>query len=48
MNIENLPREQFGDTPETQDITPLWGLAWRTRAAAWMVKNKTFLLNAVR
>lgn len=27
-------------TPETTDAAPLWGLAWRTRAAAWMLRHR--------
>jgi hypothetical protein len=30
-------------TPETDDPAPLWGLAWRTRAAAWMLRNRALL-----
>lgn len=30
-------------TPETKDAAPLWGLAWRTRAAAWMLRNRPML-----
>jgi hypothetical protein len=30
-------------TPETDDPAPLWGLAWRTRAAAWMLRNRSLL-----
>jgi hypothetical protein len=34
-------------TPETVDATPLWGLAWRTRAAAWMLRNRLLLNRAL-
>ncbi|HWF12445.1 MAG TPA: phosphotransferase [Candidatus Acidoferrales bacterium] len=34
-------------TPESQDATPLWGLAWRTRAAAWMLRNRTLFDRAL-
>jgi hypothetical protein len=34
-------------TPDTADATPLWGLAWRTRAAAWMLRNRTMLERAL-
>jgi len=27
-------------TPETKDISPLWGITWRTRSASWMLKNR--------
>jgi Ser/Thr protein kinase RdoA (MazF antagonist) len=30
-------------TPETDDATPLWGLAWRTRSAAWMLRNRRLI-----
>lgn len=32
-------------TPETTDPEPLWGVTWRTRAAAWMTQHRA-LLNA--
>lgn len=35
-------------TPDTIDTTQLWGLAWRTRSAAWMVRNRNILEQAVR
>lgn len=34
-------------TPDTTTVEPLWGLAWRTRAAAWLVKNRLTLQNAL-
>jgi Ser/Thr protein kinase RdoA (MazF antagonist) len=34
-------------TPETRDATPLWGIAWRTRAAAWMMRNRSVLERAL-
>ena len=30
-------------TPETQDPTPLWGIAWRTQSAAWMLRHRAML-----
>lgn len=30
-------------TPETEDATPLWGITWRTRSAAWLVKHRDTL-----
>lgn len=30
-------------TPETTAADALWGLAWRTRAAAWMVRHRAVL-----
>lgn len=32
-------------TPESKDPEPLWGVTWRTRAAAWMTEHRA-LLNA--
>lgn len=26
-------------SPETDDATPLWGITWRTRSAAWLVRH---------
>ena len=37
-----------GITPQSRDPTPLWGLAWRARAAAWMIRHRTTLERAVR
>ena len=34
-------------TPATADAKPLWGLAWRTRAAAWMLRNRPLLERAL-
>lgn len=34
-----------GVCPES--VGPLWGMAWRTRAAAWMLRNRTALVNAL-
>jgi hypothetical protein len=34
-------------TPDTTDATPLWGLAWRARAAAWMLRNRLLLERAL-
>jgi hypothetical protein len=27
-------------TPDCQDAAPLWGLAWRARSAAWIIRNQ--------
>ena len=35
-------------TPESTDITPLWAVTWRTRAAAWMLRNRVLLETALR
>jgi hypothetical protein len=34
-------------TPETTDPTPLWGVTWRTRSAAWLVKHHDTLRGIV-
>ncbi|MDG4788961.1 aminoglycoside phosphotransferase family protein [Micromonospora sp. WMMD1102] len=34
-------------TPESTDPTPLWALAWRARAAGWMIRHRTLLERAV-
>ncbi|MEQ4302203.1 aminoglycoside phosphotransferase family protein [Plantactinospora sp. B6F1] len=34
-------------TPESTDPTPLWALAWRARAAGWMIRHRTLLDRAV-
>lgn len=34
-------------TPDSKDVTPLWGLAWRTGAAAWMTTHRTMLSEAL-
>ncbi len=34
-------------TSETQDPAPLWAIAWRTRSAAWILRNKMILENAL-
>lgn len=36
-----------GVTADTHDHEPLWGLAWRTRSAAWMVRNREMLLRVL-
>jgi hypothetical protein len=30
-------------TPETQHTSALWGIAWRTRSAAWLMRNRSAL-----
>ncbi|MFC6083270.1 protein kinase family protein [Sphaerisporangium aureirubrum] len=37
-----------GITGESTDPTPLWALAWRARAAAWMIRNRALLERAVQ
>jgi hypothetical protein len=34
-------------TPESTDPTPLWALAWRARAAAWMIRHRPTLQHAI-
>jgi hypothetical protein len=34
-------------TPESTDPTPLWALAWRARAAAWMLRHRAMLQHAI-
>lgn len=34
-------------TPDSTDADPLWGLAWRARAAAWMMRNRRPLERAL-
>jgi len=35
-------------TPDSSDTEALWGLAWRARSAAWMLKNRAVLEKAIR
>jgi hypothetical protein len=35
-------------TPESTDAAPLWALAWRARAAAWMLRHRAMLEHAVQ
>ena len=34
-------------TPGSTDPAPLWALAWRARSAAWMLRHRTMLENAI-
>jgi hypothetical protein len=36
-----------GVTPDSTDAAPLWALAWRARAAGWMIRHRTLLERAV-
>ncbi|HWS31936.1 MAG TPA: hypothetical protein VN408_04245 [Actinoplanes sp.] len=38
---------QAGITPDSTDPAPLWALAWRARAAGWMIRHRTLLEQAV-
>ncbi|MEJ2856868.1 MULTISPECIES: hypothetical protein [unclassified Saccharothrix] len=35
-------------TPDSTDSGPLWSLAWRARAARWMINHQTLLEDAIR
>jgi hypothetical protein len=35
-------------TPDSTDPQPLWSLAWRARAAGWMIRHRTLLEGAVQ
>ena len=36
-----------GVTPDTADRETLWALAWRARAAAWLIRHRPTLQNAL-
>jgi Phosphotransferase enzyme family len=38
---------QAGVTPRAGDRDALWAIAWRARSAAWMVRHRTLLENAI-
>jgi Phosphotransferase enzyme family len=38
---------QAGVTPEAGDCDALWAIAWRARSAAWMVRHRSLLENAL-
>ena len=35
-------------TPASRDSTTLWTLAWQTRAAAWMLRQRSMLERAIQ
>lgn len=39
--------DEAGITPDATDPGPLWGLAWRARAGAWLVRHRAALQNAL-
>ena len=39
--------DDAGVTHETKDTVPVWGLAWRARAGAWLLRNRGTLQNAL-
>ncbi|MFC5924102.1 hypothetical protein [Micromonospora vulcania] len=36
-----------GITPDSTDPSPLWSLAWRARAAGWMIRHRSLLERAI-
>jgi hypothetical protein len=38
---------QAGVTPQAGDCDALWDISWRARSAAWMVRHRTLLENAM-
>jgi hypothetical protein len=34
-------------TPDSRDVSSLWAVAWRTRSAAWMMRHRVSLENAL-
>jgi hypothetical protein len=39
--------DEFGICRDTTSTAGLWGMAWRARAAAWMLRNRAALQNAL-
>jgi len=39
--------DEFGIGPNTTEPAGLWGMAWRARAAAWMLRHQTILENSL-
>ncbi len=39
--------DEFGIAPDTKKTDGLWGMAWRGRSAAWMLRNEKTLQNAL-
>ena len=39
--------DEAGVTRDTTDATALWGLTWRARAAAWLLRHRRTLENAL-
>jgi GNAT superfamily N-acetyltransferase len=54
LMVENFVRTMESDsleanvTPETKESDALWGLAWQARTAAWLLRNRTTLEDALR
>ena len=38
---------QAGVTPQSGDCGALWAITWRARSAAWMVRHRSMLENAL-
>ena len=38
---------QAGVTPQSVDGEALWAITWRARSAAWMVRHRVLLENAL-
>jgi hypothetical protein len=38
---------EAGVTPETKESDALWGLTWKARTAAWLLRNRQILENAL-
>ncbi len=34
-------------TMDSQEIAPLWGISWRARSAAWIIKHQDTLNRAI-
>ncbi len=34
---------EAGVTPDTRDPDALWGITWRTRSAAWVLRHRSTL-----
>jgi hypothetical protein len=39
--------DEFEIGPDTTEASGLWGMAWRARSAAWMLRNRSTLQNAL-
>jgi thiamine kinase-like enzyme len=40
--------DEYAVTVDTQQSNALWGMAWRSRSAAWMLRHRSVLEDAVR
>lgn len=39
--------DEAGITPDSDDHEPLWGLAWRARSGAWLLRNRTTIESGI-